>query len=286
MDEVRVVGVPEHFNLPWHLAIEDKFFEREFLNIVWRDEPGGTGAMCKALRDETTDCCVLLTEGIITDIIRGNPSRIISSYVISPLIWGVHTGVDNPLTNYRESFDKRYAISRYGSGSHLMPQVDALTKEKKIPSNNFHVVGGLEGGLKSLAANETDVFYWEKYTTKPYVDSGQLRRIGEFLTPWPCFVIAATEKAIKEKPDALRRMLKVIHEENMRFMSDLEVVKHLVSERYSLRPQDVERWFHSTVWADHAWLNPHTIENVLYSLKKTGIIENGKPIEELIWIKS
>ncbi|NNK81044.1 MAG: uracil-DNA glycosylase, partial [Flavobacteriales bacterium] len=182
---LRVIGVPEHFNLPWLEAIEDEKFLANDILITWSDEPGGTGAMCKALRDDKADCAVLLTEGIITDICKGNPARIISGYVVSPLIWGVHTGGDNPLKKYAKSFGCRYAISRYGSGSHLMPQVDALTKDTSIPEENYSVVGGLEGALKSLEAQETDVFYWEKYTTKPYVDSGLLRRIGEFVTPWP-----------------------------------------------------------------------------------------------------
>jgi sulfonate transport system substrate-binding protein len=55
--KVRVGGVPEHFNLAWHLAIESNQFKSE---IEWHDIPGGTGAMCKALRDNKLDIAIAL----------------------------------------------------------------------------------------------------------------------------------------------------------------------------------------------------------------------------------
>lgn len=283
MDKLRIMGVPEHFNLPWHLAIESGAFEKNGLEVEWVDEPGGTGAMTKALREEEVDCCVLLTEGIVSDICRGNSSKIISGYVVSPLIWGIHTGAKNSLQHHSEIYDKRFAISRFGSGSHLMPQVDALTQELKLAEDQFHVIRNLEGALSSLTDLETDVFYWEKYTTKPFVDSGQLRRIGEFITPWPCFVIAATSKCIEGKGEALLDMLKVIQAECTTFMRKPIISIAQVADRYQQKAADVERWFHSTVWADHSNLNPQTIQNVMYSLQKTGVIEEGKSFEELVW---
>lgn len=277
------MGVPEHFNLPWHLAIESAAFEKAGLDIEWVGEPGGTGAMTKALRNELVDCCVLLTEGIVSDICKGNSSKIISGYVVSPLIWGIHTGVENQLRHHSEIYDKRFAISRFGSGSHLMPKVDALTQEKKLRQEQFHVIRNLEGALESLSNLESDVFYWEKYTTKPYVDSGQLRRIGEFVTPWPCFVIAATATCIDEKADALAVMMEVIQAECSAFMKNNIFSIAQVADRYSQKVSDVERWFHSTVWADHSQLNPQTIQNVIYSLQQTGVIEDGKEFSELVW---
>jgi hypothetical protein len=41
----RVCGVPEHFNLPWHLAKERGLFEKHGVDVEFIDEPLGTGAM-------------------------------------------------------------------------------------------------------------------------------------------------------------------------------------------------------------------------------------------------
>src|SRR5690606_6810819 len=118
--KIRIGGVPEHYNLPIHLAIESGAFSKRGIDLQWTDFGGGTGQMTKALREKEVDVCILLTEGIVADIINGNPSKIISEYVLTPLTWGVHTGINNSLQNYHEIYTKQYAISRFGSGSHLM----------------------------------------------------------------------------------------------------------------------------------------------------------------------
>ena len=65
---IRIGGVPEHFNLPIHLAREHGSFEKRGINLEWTTFKGGTGQMTKALRDKEVDACILLTEGIIADI--------------------------------------------------------------------------------------------------------------------------------------------------------------------------------------------------------------------------
>ena len=82
----NIGGVPEHFNLPWYLALEQGLFQQQNVNLTWTDYPGGTGAMAKDLRAGTLDIAVLLTEGIVADIAKGNESKIVQVYVESPLI--------------------------------------------------------------------------------------------------------------------------------------------------------------------------------------------------------
>ena len=279
---IRIGGVPEHFNLPIHLAIENGEFAKRDVAVHWQTYDGGTGQMTKALRNDEVDVCILLTEGIITDIINGNPSKLISVYVNTPLIWGVHTGYQNTLKNYKNIFDKKFAISRFGSGSHLMPIVDANAKNKSIVEDQFVIVKNLDGALNSLSNLESDVFYWEKYTTLPYVEQGILRRIGEYLTPWPCFVIAATDKVIKENPKELIRMLRTIHDSSDLFMNSDESIS-LVSTRYHQDYDQVERWFHSTEWAIHGWVSDKMVKSVVFNLVKAGIIKENQVIPELIW---
>ena len=60
---LKVGGVPEHFNLPWRLAIEDGKFREFGLNLHWADMGGGTGQMIRGLETKSIDIAVLLTEG-------------------------------------------------------------------------------------------------------------------------------------------------------------------------------------------------------------------------------
>lgn len=279
---IRLGGVPEHFNLPIHLAIENGSFESRGVQLEWTTFNGGTGQMTAALRNGEVDACILLTEGIIKDIINGNPSKIISGYVNTPLIWGIHTGTRNSLLHHDEIYDRNYAISRFGSGSHLMAIVDATVNDKKLSNDQFVVIKNLDGALESLEQLSSDVFYWEKYTTKPYVDSGQLRRIGEFITPWPCFMIAATNDILKRAPEAIIRMLRTIHDSCDQFMQTQESIP-LVAARYGQQLKDVERWYHSTEWAIHGWVSNKMLRSVVHNLQVAAIIEEGTDIPELVW---
>ena len=281
---IRIGGVPEHFNLPIHQINENGTLAKNGISIDWKDFWGGTGQMTKALRNDEVDICILLTEGIITDIIKGNPSKIISEYVITPLTWGIHTGLENPLQKKDFIFDKQHAISRFGSGSHLISIVNANSKQQSLKPEQFTIINDINGAIKSLNALETDVFYWEKYTTKPYVDSGQIRRIDEYLTPWPCFVIAATDKILDQAPEQVDLLLDLIQESCQAFMQDNSVIP-VVAQRYGQQLQDIERWYHSTEWATNSWVSDKMIKSVIYHLESAAIIEKGQQIPELIWKK-
>lgn len=280
--KIRIGGVPEHFNLPIHLAGEKNQFSKRGVYVEWTTFKGGTGQMTKALRDGEVDMCILLTEGIITDIINGNPSKIVSEYVKTPLTWGIHTGVQNELKYYPDIFDKTYAISRFGSGSHLMAIVDANSNGYTLSNDQFKVIKNLDGALDSLGKLESDVFYWEKYTTKPWVDNGQLRRVGEYKTPWPCFVIAATDDIIEREPESVIRVLRTIHDSCDYFMQNDEAAQ-LVSKRYKQKLEDVERWYHTTEWAIHGWVSEKMLKSVVYHLKLADIVKENQAIPELIW---
>jgi len=279
---IRMGGVPEHFNMPWHLAIENGHFKKKNINFEWITFHGGTGQMRQALRNDETDACVILTEGIIADIVKGSPTKIVSHYINSPLIWGVHTGAKNSLNNYSHIYNQRYAISRFGSGSHLMAIVDAHVNKRELKTGQFVPVQNLDGAIDSLTALKTDVFYWEKFMTKPYVDSGQLKRLGEYLTPWPSFVIAVREDFLRENEQVLIDVLDVIRFNCQHFMSSPNSIDE-VARTYGLVREDVDEWFHLTEWDLGNPLSEKMIENVQYYLQSAGIIEEELRFEAFLF---
>ena len=281
MDKIRIGGVPEHFNLPIHLAIEKGWFEQEAIQVEWTDFPGGSGDMKEALRSGAVDLCILLTEGIVTDILKGNPSKIVSGYVKTSLTWGIHTSI-NRSESHTSIFDKRIAISRYGSGSHLMPIVNAMMKDQIINENQFVEVKDINGGISALNNNIADIFYWEKYTTKPYLEKGKLKKVDEFISPWPCFMIAATNEIIDSNPEVVSRLLKIIYKANQSFM-ELENAVELVTEKFGLIEKDAARWYHATEWSVNGWVSNKMLDGVLYSLKEAKIVGSETTTEGIIW---
>jgi ABC-type nitrate/sulfonate/bicarbonate transport system substrate-binding protein len=266
-------GVPEHFNLPWHLAIEEGLFEKESITLTWKEYPGGTGAMARDLRSGSLDIAVLLTEGIVADIAKGNPAKIIGIYVQSPLIWGIHVPADSDYHQIEQLQGKRYAISRIGSGSHLMAFVDARQRGWQLQQEQLVIVGDLSGARKAFKNREADIFMWERFMTQALVDQREFRRLGECATPWPCFVIAVRQEILDRYQPQLQKLLQVIYQTNKNFMNN-EAASAMVSTKYGLTPKDAATWFSLTKWAVDNSVPTDTLSKVVSSLHELHLIEN------------
>ncbi|PHQ29168.1 substrate-binding domain-containing protein [Leeuwenhoekiella nanhaiensis] len=271
MKTLKVGGVPEHFNLPIHLCIEEGLFKAEGLEVQWVEFPGGTGAMNAALRDEEIDVAVILTEGIIRDIANGNPSKIIQNYVSSPLIWGVHVAAESNYDRIDDLKDARPAISRFGSGSHVMAFIQAHQLGWDTSKLECVVVNNLDNAIVALQNKEADYFMWEHFTTKPLVDRGIFRRVADFPTPWSSFVFAATENATKNKSQELSIFLKTINTKTIIF-KNIEGIDHILAERYDQKLKDIQKWLSLTHWSQKA-LPKEEIEQVVDFLKELNMVE-------------
>ncbi len=273
-------GVPEHFNIPWHQAIKKGLFEKEALNIRWKDYPDGTGGLVSDLRSNVLDVAVLLTEGIVADICKGNPSKIIAPYVVSPLIWGIHVPASSGFESIGELKETRFAISRYGSGSHLMAFVLAQQRGWNPQALKLVPIGNLEGARQAFRKGEADAFMWEKVMTQPLVDTGEFRRVGECPTPWPCFVIAARQEVIEKHPDALRKMLTVIRQASEAFKNSPEAVQ-LVVNRFGIQPANASEWLAHTQWANGEHLSQNMLHHVEQTLLDLKVINHPVEVAEL-----
>lgn len=271
MKIVNIGGVPEHFNLPWYVTLKNGEYKDEGINLRWKDYFGGTGQMNKALRDGDIDIAVILTEGIIKDIIAGNPSKIVQTYVSSPLIWGVHVAQNSSYKSIKDIRGKKAAISRYGSGSHLMAFINAQNNSWDLATDlNFEIVKNLDGAVEGLTQGKADYFMWEKFTTKPLVDNNTFRKIGECPSPWPCFVIAAREDFITNEKDTLQTILKIINATTSEF-KEIPSIDRTISNRYKQKLEDVQEWISLTEWSQDV-IQPNIINNVQEQLFALNII--------------
>src|SRR5690606_8209306 len=160
MKNVSIIGVPEHFNFPWQLAIEEGAFESRGINLKWQDIPEGTGKMVQLLKDNKTDLAIILTEGITKSITEGNPSKIVQEYIATPLLWGIHVAAKSNYRTLADLKNKTAAISRYGSGSHLMAYVNAQGQGWDTKELKFEVIDNLDGAVASLTDGRADYFMW------------------------------------------------------------------------------------------------------------------------------
>jgi ABC-type nitrate/sulfonate/bicarbonate transport system substrate-binding protein len=248
MKNIKIAGVPEHFNLPWHLCIENGEFEAEGINLEWADVPEGTGKLCQMLRSGETDIAVILTEGIVKDIIAGNPSKIVQVYVESPLIWGIHVAAKSNFQKLSDLENKKAAISRIGSGSQLMAYVNAGNEGWDTKNLQFEIVDTLDGAVEALTNATADYFMWERFMTKPLVDRGIFRRIADCPTPWPCFVIAVRDEILEKHPGTIRRILEIINQTTQEF-KEIPSIDRTLASKYNQQIDDIREWLSLTRWS-------------------------------------
>ena len=199
----------------------------------------------------------------------------------SPLIWGIHVAEKSAFKQLSDLKGQRAAISRFGSGSHLMAYVNAMELGWDTRSDlEFEVVKDLDGAVEALTNEEADYFMWEKFTTKPLVDQQTFRRLGDCPTPWPCFVIAVRDEFITNEKETLQVILEVINSITETF-KEIPEIDAIISERYQQKNEDVKNWLALTEWSQEN-ISPSTVETVQNQLMQLDIISEKLPYNELV----
>lgn len=270
---LRTGGVPEHFNFPWHRAESRACWARAGLAVGWTDYPGGTGAIVEALAAGELDVATVLTEGAVAAIARGAPLKVISAWTATPLRWGVHVAASHRAGDLDDLPGATFAISRFGSGSHLMAAV--LASQRGWAPPRYTVVGDLAGARRSLAGAEADAFLWEQYTTQPVVDRGEWRRVGVVPTPWPGFVVVASTAAIEARGAAIEALLACLRE--VLATIDGDEACRFVASRYGLSAEAVAEWFAQTRWQCDGVVPQAAIAAAVEALVAAGVVDAPPP---------
>lgn len=271
---LKVGGVREYFNLPWDRAIENKRFSQEGTKVKWQDCNGGTGEMLAKLKSGELDMAVVLTEGIVSDIFKGNPCKIIQFFVNTPLVWGIHVPAHSDIQELKEIEGRKYAISRYKSGSHLMAYVNAHKHGLEIKEDDFVLVKNLDGARESMKNLESEVFFWERHTTQPFVDNGEFRRIADFSAPWPCFAIAVREETLENRKEEVDKVMEVLLAQAKKLKENPEIIE-IIEEKFQLKPEEVEVLWKKLDWNIESIPHIDAYERVIESLQEVGILKSN-----------
>lgn len=268
---LNIGGVPEHFNYPWRLAIEEGRLKNIGLDMHWSDMSGGTGQMIRGLENGSIDIAVLLTEGITKAVLEGLDVKILQVYVTSPLHWGIHVPFKSDIQNVSQLENQTFAISREGSGSQLMAYVKADQENWDISKLKFNVIGDVYGGLWALENNQAQAFLWEKYTTYPFCQQEKCRYIDEVVTPWPCFVIAVRNEVYQKHSAVLNHMCDVINKTAEEVKLNPETANS-ISWRYNLPIEQTKAWLGDVDWNYNRESHLEAFEDVVKYLLKLNLV--------------
>ncbi|KAG2234404.1 hypothetical protein INT48_003631 [Thamnidium elegans] len=287
MTTIRIGYVPEHFSTPLYVARDLGFFKDTGVNVEL--VLCGTGEMTSKLQDKSIDLAIALTEGLVAGISKGQDwYKIVGTYVDAPLCWALSAAKDSKHDSIDTLYNTNVAISRYGSGSHIMAYVLAEQRKwlkKDQAPFQFTVLNNFKSMRDGVNDGSCDYFMWETFTTKPYHDSGEIKRIGQITPPWPAFMFAAHVDLLKNHVEELVKVLKAIEKATKIFMDQKEdeSVKH-VMRILEYPEEDVRRWFKTVKYAeDTQQVSQDAIKVTLSTLLHAGVVnEPIKSVEELV----
>lgn len=270
MKKISIGGVPEHFNLPWTDVIETPGSPVD--DVVWVAQPQGTGAMVAALADGDLDAALLLTEGAVTAQAAGGDFAIASVWVESPLLWGIHVPGASAINAVESIRGRRVAISRFGSGSHLMALAHARECGWAPDEHEFVVVGTIDGARTAFTEGRAEVFFWERYMTAPLVDTGEFRRVGVFEAPWPAFVLCVSNRLDGNARARVTAVFTDVLNAARAFSDDVDAAVARLAETFGIEPAAGRAWLQRTRWARRPGLDSRMLERVADVLVDAGVI--------------
>lgn len=277
MRVLRVGGVDEPFNLPWLRAFEDNAFADLGVEVTFTDFAGGTGALVSGLEDGLIDLATVLTEGGVTAVGRGSKIQLHSAFVTSPLRWGIHVSGKADQKKVAELKGKKFAISRFGSGSELMAYELANQQGWTLKDKQFVVVGGIDGAVTALPKRKAHIFLWERFVTAPLVKDGIFKRIGEIPTPWPSFYTAARPGLLDRDRLLIDAVVDTMFEYAAELVANPESTIDEIVHRYGMSRRDARTWLNGVEWPSSTFVDFEVLDAVVARMVELGRIDEAIP---------
>ncbi|PFH59269.1 hypothetical protein XA68_12609 [Ophiocordyceps unilateralis] len=283
---LRIGFVPEHFSTPLYFAQKYYGLDAELIPF-----PSGTGHMVTALRAGDVDVGIGLTEGWIAGLgregVEGDGGyRLVGTYVETPLRWAISTGAQREdLTSIDCLRGRRIGISRPGSGSQVMGYVLAdergwLASPQQPPFSDTVVLHTFERLREAVNSSAADFFMWEHFTSKRYHDSGELRRVGDILTPWSSWkIVASTVLAPRNGSlDArIRTLFQKLDQGIEHFHKNPDEAVGYISSSLGYTEPDARAWLETVGFpARTEGVRPEVVTDCVAILRKAGVLVEGK----------
>ena len=99
-----------------------------------------------------------------------------------------------------------------------------------------------------------------------------MKRIGEVPSPWPCFSIIASDKALKEFDTWIFKLRDLVYQESQYLKANPSQTISEISEKYSLKKEDVTLWFSQTDWAVTKEVSSDDLIKAMKKMLDLGII--------------
>ncbi|KAF9355660.1 hypothetical protein BGX34_010320 [Mortierella sp. NVP85] len=149
----------------------------------------------------------------------------------------------------------------------------------------FKVLNTFENMRNSVNDGSSDAFLWEKFTTKPYHDSNEVRSVDTITPPWPAFMIAASTSTTRfanstQRQATLARFLSALSSATEHFVNpdNYEESITFVQNKMSYTRRDVEDWFSGVQYpnAGCAAVDRESLATCARILLEAGVIQKDQ----------
>ncbi|KAM0748336.1 periplasmic binding protein-like II [Meredithblackwellia eburnea MCA 4105] len=286
--KLRVGYVPEHFSSPLlQLAAKDPSIELVSC-------PSGTGQLMTAIKEDTIDIAIALTEALVAGIAKKTAEfKIVGTYVTSPLNWAVAVGKDSKYQKLGDLRGEKIGISRIGSGSQVMASYMALTQgwtdaNGQVEPIQFEVLDTFKNLRDGVNDGRAAAFMWEHFTTKPYLS--ELRFIDHVPTPWSSWKIVAPPSLISGRSTELKKFLANLSGSIHAF--DTKEAREgssrsFIEGHFGYPEEDVRAWLDTVRYPETGVdvVKKETIEKTLNILEQAGVLKapvGGWNVEDFV----
>ncbi|KAG6899965.1 hypothetical protein C0993_004866 [Termitomyces sp. T159_Od127] len=173
-----------------------------------------------------------------------------------------------------------------------MAYVMALQQGWPTDDLKFKINNDIRGLINSVNDGSTSAFMWEWFTTKPFVDAGEVKFvsvIGSVPTPWPSWLIAAHPSPTRAPVDEVRQFLenlttyvRAFDSAESRASSNVEYIK----KHFGYPSEDIEAWLKTVAYPQSCLqISQEVITDTLNVLEKAGVVrmpEGGFAIESFV----
>jgi sulfonate transport system substrate-binding protein len=138
---------------------------------------------------------------------------------------------------------------------------------------DFVTIGGIDNLVESLENEECDIFLWEKFMLKQYVNLNKLEYVETIDTPWPCFMVACRNDVLEENEEGVRGVLKGLFESSKLFKKEREKSIKMIEEKCHLSNEDSEKWFDNVEFSKDGVIDVDVMKNAIDILNQVNVIQ-------------
>jgi hypothetical protein len=128
---------------------------------------------------------------------------------------------------------------------------------------------------------------WERFTTKKYYDSREIKNIGEIYTPWSSWLITASKSLLASTSEGDKRLQSFLTSVNkgiQHFSENTEESVRWIASNLDYTDEDAREWLNGVKFVeDTRVVEQEMVDKVVGILTAAGVVKEGVKADDVIF---